>query len=64
MTPKENNKPTEEKKGLSIEAILKVVLGFVLKQLLTKDSFFNRVIVPRLRKRFGGDDPGSNEHPK
>ena len=52
---------TTGKTALDLDTLLKLVLEFVLRQLVDKESFFNRVLLDRLRTIFEEDDPAPEE---
>ncbi len=49
------------KTAFDLTTLLRLVLEFVLGQLMRKESFFNRVLLDRLRKLFEEDDPAPKE---
>ena len=39
-----------------LKALLTLLLDFVISQILDKESFFNRILLERLRRLFGADE--------
>ncbi|MDD7559019.1 MAG: hypothetical protein SOW44_05515 [Porphyromonas sp.] len=49
------------KTAFDLTTLLRLAIEFVIGQLTSKESFFNRVLLDRLRKLFEDDDPAPNK---